>query len=101
MSLFEPGLVYPSDSTGPYVDLEGEVVAVKGSALEDEDDYFARVRTPKGEFECVGKKPGPERGYRARIRVYRSGGGWYPDDIVISWWKPSSQSRYSHILKEN
>lgn len=88
--LFEPGFTYPSDSTGPYTELEGEVVE-----LGEPDEFEGRttvnvyVNTERGKMSgwYEGSHP-PYPGCRATLRVYRSGGGWYPDDIITSWSSP-------------
>lgn len=82
--LFELGYVYPSDSTGEYTDLKGEVVAVRQPFP---DSVCVTVRTKHGTFDGWTDRvmPLPEVGYRATIRMYRAGGGWYPDNIIKSW----------------
>jgi hypothetical protein len=80
--LFKPGVVYPSDWVGPYVELHGTVTAV--SEHEEGDDAMVTVKTPEGEFDGVTPRP-PKVGYSATIHVYNSGGGWYPDNRVVGW----------------
>ena len=92
--LFEPGFVYPCDSIGEYEDLTGEVVHV--DEFDDDDDCVAvKVkiedvavitgfwRLPNSNRKSVWCAP--LKGYYAKIRVYRSGGGFYPDDIITGW----------------
>ncbi len=84
--LFDLSVVYPSDKTGEYQDLEGPVVGIES---DDDIGHFVTVQTIKGVFrgwihpDITG--PMPQVGYRATIRLYRSGGGWYPEDKIISW----------------
>jgi hypothetical protein len=82
MRLFERDKVYPSDSVGAYIDLEGRVVAVEAGVS---GVWFVRVETEKGTFTGVEERLPPEEGFRATVRIYDSGGGWYPDDRIISW----------------
>ena len=67
------------DDVGAYIDLEGEVVEVEEEAI--------RVKTEHGVFTGYFGLPNrlPSVGYRARIRVYDSGGGFYPDNRVMGW----------------
>ena len=86
MPLFDRNLVYPSDQTGPYVELEGKVLRI-GEPISN--SVSVQVETEHGIFtgytaEGLGF---PEVGYLARIRIYDSGGGWYPDDLVVGWRK--------------
>lgn len=84
--LFDPNLVYPSDEVGPHVDLEGIVIGV-GVQFYPEyswDEVPVLVKTEYGNFTGYTSRP-PKAGYRATIRVYNSGGGWYPDDRIIGW----------------
>lgn len=76
-AIFQPELVYPCDGTGEYTDFEGLVVGSSENSLI--------VRTPWGDIE--GHFSGPlKQGLpkKAVIRLYNSGGGWYPDDIITS-----------------
>lgn len=97
--LFEHGVSYPSDREGGcYVEFEGPVVEV-GKPLDETSDMLetpVTVRTEKGDFRgwatfpaCCGA---PVVGDRATIRVYDSGGGWYPDDKIISWTRSAAVS---------
>ena len=96
--LFDPRLVYPSDSTGTYIDLEGPVVEV-GNPLDlasDMRETSVTVRTEKGDFRGWASFPArcgtPAVGDRATIRVYDSGGGLYPDDKVTGWTRGAAVS---------
>ena len=91
--LFEPDVVYPRDDTGCYIELEGEVIEVDDESLSElECVYEVKVRTEKGDFSGWTDGPPnikpPAVGYRARIRIYNSGGGWYPDDKIVFWSAP-------------
>jgi len=88
--LFDRNLVYPCDNIGPFMDLEGEVVKL-GEPWEKYNNFTqvsVKVKTERGTFTgwYEGPQP-PEIGYRATIRLYDSGGGWYPDDIIVGWSK--------------
>lgn len=97
--LFEPGLSYPSDREGGrYVEFEGPVVEV-GVPLGTTGDMLEMpvvVRTEKGDFRGWTNYPARhgriEVGYRATIRVYDSGGGWYPDDRITGWTRGAAVS---------
>jgi hypothetical protein len=97
--LFEPNVVYPSDRTGGgYVEFEGPVVEV-GDPLDTSSGMLEMpvvVRTEKGDFRGWTNCPshhGPLRvGDRATIRVYDSGGGWYPDDRIVGWTRGAAVS---------
>lgn len=104
MSLFERsrGVVYPSDQYGEYIELEGEVTWVE--ADEDNEPYSAKVHTPEGTFDCFGTGQKPAVGYRARVRIYNAGGGWYPDDRIIGWSAPPSppaQTGWAKLLSDD
>ena len=43
-----------------------------------------KVLTERGEAIGYTTHP-PKVGYRATIRLYNSGGGWYPDDRIVGW----------------
>jgi hypothetical protein len=79
--LFDRRFIYPSDQYGGiYLDLEGEIISV--------DEFVVDVFTEYGKF--TGYIDGnfglePVVGYKATIRVYDWGGGWYPDNRIISW----------------
>lgn len=82
--LFERGLVYPRDHVGPYVELDGDVVEV-GEPMGD--SVKITVRAEYGRIS--GWADGPflrvaDGAKRARVRVYDSGGGFYPDNRVVS-----------------
>ena len=82
--LFDRNLVYPRDHVGPYVELDGDIVEV-GEPMDDSvevtiDTEHGRVSGwADGPFLRAVKGAG-----WARIRVYDSGGGFYPDNRVVS-----------------
>lgn len=87
MPLFDPNLVYPQDRTGVYADLEGVVTAV-GEPLGN--DVLVTVETDRGVFlgwtyVPLDQDPVVKIGYLATIRVYDAGGGFYPDNRIVSW----------------
>lgn len=90
--LFEPGVSYPSDREGgEYIEFEGPVIEV-GKPLDETSDMRetpVTVRTDKGDLRGWATFPSrcgtPVVGDRATIRVYASGGGWYPDNKVTGW----------------
>jgi hypothetical protein len=99
MMLFEPNTVYPNDSgvggMGEYIDVEGEIISV-GPSLDD----AVKVTISSKHGAVSGWAHGPTGSYfsthpmvgsRATIRVYRSGGGWYPDNRVIGGQPRSSR----------
>jgi hypothetical protein len=92
-SLFEPGVVYPSDHVGEYVEVSGVILEV-GEPLSDSVSVTIEVPPGvRGEGRHTGYWTGPgiERGDlppvggKATLHLYRAGGGWYPDDRVVSW----------------
>ena len=97
--LFDPAVSYPSDREGgEYLEFEGPVVEV-GEPLDTTGDMLemsAVVRTEKGDFRGWTNYParyGRLRvGDRATIRVYNSGGGWYPDDRITGWTRGAAVS---------
>ena len=84
MILFDPHLVYPRDSTGPYIDLDGIIIESKRVDLTGDIQGWAIIHTSKGDFEGYARRQ-PKVGYHARIHVYDSGGGWYPDNLFLSY----------------
>ena len=86
--MFEPGYVYPSDHTGPFNEISGRVVEVNPSSDDPGGPIQVAVRTEYGVLYgwYEGEDP-PRIGYRATIRCYVAGGGWYPDDIIVGWRK--------------
>jgi hypothetical protein len=83
--LFEPDVVYPRDGKGcRYIDLTGTIVSVDEP---DEDGWFkVDVRTDRGSWDGYGCQPKlPKVGYTAVVRVYDWGGGYYPENHLISW----------------
>jgi hypothetical protein len=84
--LFDPDLVYPSDEVGPFTELTGVVVSV-GEPLGEE--VRVDVYTHQGIFSAFTLRP-PKVGYMATVRIYDSGGGWYPDDRIVRWARPSN-----------
>ncbi len=86
MPLFEPGLKYPRDRVGEYVDVIGEVVLF-------EEDGCVTISTSYGNIRGWTDEDGPITRYAmqnpgvlkyAHIRVYNAGGGWYPDNKLIA-----------------
>lgn len=90
--LFEDDVVYPMDDVGPYNEVQGLVVGV--SELETEGDCVkVTLDTEFGRqsgFWTVSpiSRAHPVIGDTATLRVYRSGGGWYPDDRITGWRRP-------------
>jgi len=83
--LFDRSLVYPSDEFGPYIELEGSVVEVNDPLSCG--SVGIKVRTDRGQFTAYVCAPMAEfvaEAKWARVRVYDSGGGWYPDNRVMS-----------------
>ena len=84
--LFDPNLVYPSDSEGGrYIELDGAVVELVHVLPNGE--RMLRVSTPKGIFTGFSRFPGtyePQIGDLATIRIYDAGGGHYPDNRITS-----------------
>lgn len=76
-NLFEPGVAYPTDEMGDFVELYGTVTGVS--------DKLVTVDTDAGTYSGVCELPEPKIGYEAKIRIYRIGGGWYPDHRVTEW----------------
>lgn len=72
---------YPCDEVGPYEDLEGPVTEVRGELC---GEYPVTVLTDRGPVTGWTPRP-PKAGYTATVRVYRAGGGWYPDNRIMSW----------------
>lgn len=83
--LFQNGLVYPSDNIGPYVDLPGTVVTVDDDPLDDHVEV--KVDTgDRGIFSgWILARIKPDVGCLATVRVYRAGGGFYPDNRIVGW----------------
>lgn len=82
--LFDYKFVYPSDDYGGrYVELEGEVISTYSV---DDDLHCIEVRTDKGDFSGYIEHGKPAKiGTSATIRIYDAGGGWYPDNKIVSW----------------
>lgn len=83
MRLFDDNLVYPRDEYGCYIETDGYVISV-GEPLSD--CFSIGVSTKFGTF--VGYASShfhvPNIGCIATIRIYDIGGGWYPDDRIVS-----------------
>jgi hypothetical protein len=84
MTLFDFAVAYPSDDVGPYLELWGKVLTVSerfytGQAIE--------VRTNEGVFSgYTNYSPKPSSCvWWAKIRIYDSGGGFYPDNKIMEW----------------
>jgi hypothetical protein len=90
---------YPSDREGgEYLEFEGPVVEV-GEPLDTTGDMLEMpvvVHTEKGDFRGWTNYPTHhgrlQVGDRATIRVYNSGGGWYPDDKIMGWTRGAAVS---------
>lgn len=95
--LFDPNLVYPCDDVGQYIDLEGTVIRVDKFLTRDEQTTAelleekapdsstpVNVKTEHGVIQAYSHHP-PKVGYWAIVRVYAAGGGFYPDNKIISW----------------
>ena len=90
--LFDPHLVYPSDHEGGrYVEFTGPVVKVGTFDAGNSQllEISLTVRTDWGEFKGCWRTPRsstfkPQTGMEATIRVYDSGGGWYPGHRIVS-----------------
>lgn len=93
MGLFDPNLVYPCDREGGrHVDLEGVITKVGDIDIGGEQlrEVSVTVQTKHGPYTGFVRYPRtsafcPEPGHHATIRVYDCGGGWYPDNRIISW----------------
>ena len=88
--LFNPDFVYPSDDVGPYVELDGTIVKIGEPSF-----YSVRidVKTERGilsGYTTHLPKSLPQIGWKAIIRLYNSGGGWYPDDKIVGWTSPDN-----------
>jgi len=86
--LFKPDAVYPSDHIGPFIELTGPIIIVE----EILDYWKITIQTDKGIFTgytdegiILHRKFPPRIGYKAKIHIYNSGGGWYPDDRIVGW----------------
>jgi hypothetical protein len=90
--LFDLEIVYPSDDVGPYIELNG-IIAEIGEPLFD--CVAIDVRTEYGilsGYTTHLPKSLPKVGWKAIIRLYNSGGGWYPDDKIVGWTSPEGFS---------
>ena len=88
MPLFKQNIVYPTDSYGgEYVDLDGTIIDVGEPLLCEQ--YGVKVMTSEGAFDGFTHEMTmgfpPKIGHFATIRIYNAGGGWYPDNRIISW----------------
>jgi hypothetical protein len=83
--IFEPDLVCPSDGIGSYVDLVGIVI----SSVSTFDSFLVQVQTLDRKFSAISKLQ-PKPGFLAVVRIYQSGGGFYPDNRVITLKDPKS-----------
>ena len=85
---FDPNLVYPTDDVGPFIDINGIVIKAdkgvkkEGSFLLEEPIYVV-VDTEYGNISGFARMQA-EIGMKATIRVYDSGGGFYPDNTIRS-----------------
>lgn len=85
---FDPNLVYPTDDVGPFIDINGIVIKAdngvkkEGSSLLEEPIHVV-VDTEYGNISGFCKIQA-KVGMKATIRVYESGGGFYPDNVIRS-----------------
>lgn len=82
--LFDPKYIYPSDDYGgEFITLTGEVIEL-GEPLSD--SVSVKVKTDNGIFTGYSlTKYAPKIGYTATIKIYNSGGGWYPDNEIMQY----------------
>lgn len=89
---FDLDVVYPSDSIGPYVELSGTVTRVDaeygGIDVEVEEGGAPFVVTGYNELYRQRPEHAPRVGYTAQVRIYMSGGGFYPDNKIMGWRSP-------------
>lgn len=78
------------DKTGEYIDHSGIVVKVEEQLSYD---YPIYVCTEYGDLLGFTPNGPPNVGDIATIRVYRCGGGWYPDSRIIDWHMPIATSK--------
>ena len=76
--LFDPNKTYPQDDVGCYRELVGRVVGHRAP------DRVA-VETPEGTFTGIWHRDPPPVGSTATIRIYDSGGGFYPDNQIVGY----------------
>ena len=85
MPLFNHNLVYACDEFGPYIELEGSITEV-GELLGD-GAIGVTVKTDRGQFRAYACKHMASFAAEAKwacVRVYDAGGGWYPDNRIMS-----------------
>lgn len=80
----------PSDDVGKYIELTGVVVAVGESYFEPDPRFEPEqigvdVKMDNGVVYHAFTTSPPKVGYKATVRHYQWGGGWYPDDKVVAW----------------
>jgi hypothetical protein len=90
MGIFwNPCLVYPRDHTGQYQEFEGKIVksSVCGERLVQVTLEVEGIGELSGYWRTLSDttKSLPPIGGTACIRVYDAGGGWYPDNKIMSW----------------
>jgi hypothetical protein len=85
--LFKRDLVYPSDEVGAFEELIGVATHV-GQANGDNETRVEVTTLEHGIFTAYARNYPPLVGSTCKIRVYRSGGGFYPDHRVMSWSRP-------------
>lgn len=85
MKIFDDNLVYPVDENGRYVEVDGYVVST-GEHLDLFDFFSVDVLTKFGTLTgyASSRFSVPNIGCVATIRIYDQGGGWYPDDKIVS-----------------
>lgn len=87
----EPKKAFQSDSTGPYTEVTGPVI--RFGDHDDEDTAKVVISSEHGEVHGWAHGPMARKIVRhkaadrgtATIRVYNAGGGWYPDNRVVTW----------------
>lgn len=84
---FEPGVAYPCDAVGAYVEYEGTVTKVHDDHPEDDEVRIDVHVEGEGDFYGYWLMPkrAPKVGYLTTIRVYDMGGGFYPENSIRGW----------------
>ena len=86
---------FEDDYGAIYIELIGEVIHI-GEPLSR--DAAVKVKTNEGVFTGYYLASHlPKVGYFAKIRIYDSGGGWYPDDRIVAW----SKDKNGLLMNEN
>lgn len=83
---FEPDVCYPSDDYGgAYVEFQGVVESVSWLKVEISTVEHGVLSGYVDDFYEDRPQSMPRKGDIAVIRCYNWGGGWYPDDRIMSW----------------